>query len=158
MRVSLFSFYFISYCIDNVCAAQVLDHCLTDASRKYVADDMALGVLHFFRALALSQLAQYDEASVDLQHCSTTHFMNSKHNKFLLHFANAKIHQCQKQHKEAVSEFSLALDLQPQNPYCHFRRAWSFKVCVLPVNKLFYLYCLLPSIFVNLTIQGSWRL
>jgi hypothetical protein len=109
----------------------MLVFCLGAEVKKYVSDDMAYGVLYFFRAMVFSNLQRYSEAAEDLVQAQRTHFANSTHRRFLVQFAVAKVLQCQRLHSDAIREFSAALSLQPEDPYCYFRRAWSYKVSLL---------------------------
>lgn len=99
-----------------------------EESLKFVPDDLALGTLRFFLALAQMQLKKFGFAEASLVLCGQTHWIDSGHNNFLFLYVGAKLCQCQGNHAAAVEKFSAALAVSPANPYCHFKRAWSFKV------------------------------
>lgn len=100
---------------------------MSDEKQQFIPDDVTLGTLYFFLGQCQIHLLQYEYAQSSLAHCYHTHFIDSKHNKFLVEFACAKILQCLKRHDEAIAKFTEALQLQNDCPYCFFRRAWSFK-------------------------------
>lgn len=93
----------------------------------FVADDVAYGAQLYFLSLTLIQLKKFEKASKYLLQCKETHWVHIPHNLFLFTYTSAKLLQCQGQHKHAVEEFSVAIQLNPQNAYCYFRRGWSQK-------------------------------
>jgi hypothetical protein len=101
---------------------------------KYVPDDLSLGCLHFF--IAQSQMYSYDYelAKENLDKCLKTHWVSTPHHLFLTTFARAKALQSLQRHQAAIDEFTKALALDSQNPYCYFRRAWSYKVRLVPFH------------------------
>lgn len=94
-------------------------------------DDLSLGTQLYFLALSQIQLQKFHLAAVNLQKCSETHWVDAKHNKFLYLYTAGKLSQCQGQHAIAIERFTAAMALSPHDPYCHFKRAWSYKVAFL---------------------------
>lgn len=105
----------------------IIQSCLSSDRLQYVPDDVTLGTLYFFAGQCQIRLLDYDNAIVSLQKCRESHFIDSLHNELLVEFAIAKILQCLRKHSEAIERFTKSLALKKGCPYCHFRRAWSYK-------------------------------
>lgn len=96
--------------------------------RKFVPDDLSLGALYFYLGETLLYSSRFEEANQSFDDCFNTHWVDTAHNRFLATFAKAKALQALQAYPESIEFFSKALEMKPQNPYCHFRRAWSYKV------------------------------
>jgi tetratricopeptide (TPR) repeat protein len=107
---------------------KLLEYCLSENCRPFIPDDISLGVQLFFLAQCQIVEKQYAEAERCLQECAQTHWVDSRHNHFLLSFCHAKLLQCQGKHEEAIPVFNKAIDLSDNDSHCYFRRAWSYKV------------------------------
>jgi hypothetical protein len=107
---------------------QALSGCGSEDSLKFVPDDLSLGTQLYFLALSQIQLQKFQLADIHLQKCAETHWVDAKHNKFLYLYTSGKLCQSQGQHVAAIDKFTAAMALTPNNPYCHFKRAWSYKV------------------------------
>eukprot|EP01034_Spumella_vulgaris_P021885 gene21885-27961_t len=123
--------YHIALCLfmqNNFVEAEVaLSGCGSEDALKFVPDDLSLGTQLYFLALSQIQLQKYHLADIHLQKCAETHWVDAKHNKFLYLYTSGKLCQSQGQHLAAIDKFTAAMALTPNNPYCHFKRAWSFK-------------------------------
>lgn len=109
-------------------AEEALLLCIDESSLGFVSDDVALGAQLYFLSLTLIQLKKYKEATVFLENCSKTHWVNIPRNNFLYTYTNAKLFQCQGVHGDAIKQFSEAIHSNPSSAYCYFRRGWSHKV------------------------------
>lgn len=99
--------------------------------QKYIPDDLSNGSLHFFLGETQLYSSKFEAAKENFDICFRTHWVDTTHNRFLVTFAKAKALQSLRLYTESIEGFSVALSLRPNDPYCLFRRAWSYKVCCL---------------------------
>jgi hypothetical protein len=119
---------------------QLLLESLTEDMRKFIPDDISLGIQLFFLAQTHIHGKDYEAAHAVLAECGATHWVDRKRNSFIWHFALAKLYQCEGAHNEAIAEFNKAIDLCEGNPsHCYFRRAWSYKVSTK--HHIMYMFC-----------------
>lgn len=109
-------------------AAKALEYCLSPEYRKFVADDISLGAIHFYLAQSYMRLESYDAVEINLNACLKTHWVDNTKNKFLCLFAMAKLYQVLTRHAEAIDLFNRSLEMYPEDAHVYFRRAWSQKV------------------------------
>jgi tetratricopeptide (TPR) repeat protein len=103
-------------------------HCIEPAMLKYIPDDLSLGALYFHLGETQLYSSQFSAANENFDRCLHTHWVDTNHNRFLATFAKAKALQALQEYEESIHEFTKALEMKPENPFCHFRRAWSYKV------------------------------
>jgi tetratricopeptide (TPR) repeat protein len=103
--------------------------CLEEKYSKYIPDNYTQGVLYFFLGVLYLRLSMIHQALTCFEACQQTSWKTASKNEFLIHFVLAKTHQALLNHKLAIQYYNIAIDLEPKNPYCYFRRAWSYKVC-----------------------------
>lgn len=84
--------------------------------------------MYFFLGMSAFQLQEYNEADDCFKRCVSSHWVDLKRNKFVCIYAQAKLLQVNGKHNEAIEMFSEALSMEPENAFCLFRRAWSYKV------------------------------
>jgi len=96
--------------------------------RKFIPDDVSLGAQLFFLAQTQIQAKQPQDAHRSLVECASTHWVDKKHNAYILQFSLAKLFQSQGMHEDAIGAFNKAIDMYPKNSHTFFRRAWSYKV------------------------------
>lgn len=108
-------------------AKKLIEECLDEAMQKFIPDDLSSGCLYFFLGETQLFSEQFNGALISFQQCLDSHWADTAWNRFITTFAMAKALQCSHQHKDSIEWFSKALDLRKDNPYCYFRRAWSFK-------------------------------
>lgn len=121
--------------------------------RKFIPDDISLGAQLFFLSQTQIHLKQPEAAHKSLQECARTHWVDKKHNNYILNFSLAKLYQSQGMHQEAIGTFNKAIDLYPTISHTIFRRAWSYKVrfalhCTFSAYKsnVVYVYSLIIGI------------
>ena len=122
--------------------------CVEEDMIRYAADEVSIGNLHFFLAQCYMRLGNFSKAKLFFDECLLSHWADSQQNRFLIKFSIAKNFQCLKMHNEAISVFNEALQLRPNDPYCLFRRAWSFKV----LNKSFHS----RELLITFKHVGNW--
>ena len=121
---------------------------MSEDTRKFIPDNISLGTQLFFLAQTQIHAREYQAAHSSIEECLATHFIDKKHNSFIIYFALAKLLQCEGRHAEAIAVFNKAIDLTDSAvPHCFFRRAWSYKVgnntvlCAHPVHSSDALLC-----------------
>ena len=99
--------------------------------RMHCPDSNIRGVLYYFLGLSLLRKADTrdDKELIEsyLLSASSTAWLRYSTNEKLLRFTLGKLKQSQVKHNEAIEEFSRSLEIDDQNPYAFFRRAWSYK-------------------------------
>lgn len=115
---------------------------------RYAPDEVSIGNLHFFIAQSYMRLSNFSKAMHHFELCSRTHWLDNEHNKFLLQFSIAKNLQCLKRHEEAITGFNNALKMRQNDPYCLFRRAWSYKVSSLLLGLIAAVQNIIPLSFL----------
>jgi tetratricopeptide (TPR) repeat protein len=108
--------------------------------KKYIPDDLSSGSLYFFLGQTQLHSEQFEGAKNSFEACFGTHWIDTSHNRFLVTFAKAKTLQSLQDYVDSIDCFATALQLQPDDPYCHFRRAWSYKVLHLINFVVFSFY------------------
>ena len=112
---------------DYTGAGESLKLCTTELA-SYCPDTDAFGITLFFLGICHTVLSQWAEAENVLNECLKSSWgVASAHNLALIYFTRGKQFQCTKRHKEAIADFTMAIEQEPENAYAIFRRAWSYK-------------------------------
>jgi tetratricopeptide (TPR) repeat protein len=108
-------------------AQDVLEGCVAVEMLACAPDDIVVGIVHFFRGVELAHEDRLEEAEECFASSLASKWGAMDQNKTLINFAKAKLYQQQDLHEQAIAGFSLSIEIDPNNAWAFFRRAWSYK-------------------------------